>query len=130
MKAASSPTRFVCTFSDEGCWVELRDDSGTSVSPERWIATATPFEVPQAAHLVALAEDGRAETSAEGIFLPSATVAALSDVVGESAESSPTGSIRARASCEGYSERSIVSVRDPLVPPRWPPTIDRRGSRR
>jgi hypothetical protein len=78
MKGASSTTRFLCTFSDEGCWVELRTGL-VGVDPSSWVANATSAELPQAAHLVALAQDGKADPSSEGIFLPASTVASLSD---------------------------------------------------
>jgi hypothetical protein len=78
MKAAPSLTRFLCTFSDEGCWVELRDGQ-RGLDPASWVAAATSAEVPQAAHLIALSNDGKGELSSEGIFLPVATVAALGD---------------------------------------------------
>src|ERR1700733_12208634 len=74
----SSQTRFLCTFSDDGCWVELKE-SQAGLDPAEWVKNATASELPQAGHLIALAEDGKATRSQEGIFLPSATIASLSD---------------------------------------------------
>lgn len=78
MKVMSNPTRFLCTFSDDGCWVELKDTRG-GIKPADWVTSATAVELPQAAHLAALADDGKATASDEGIFLPSAAVAGFSD---------------------------------------------------
>jgi hypothetical protein len=71
-------TRFVSTFADDGCYVELVEN-GEGISPQRWTEAATGYELAQASHLLVLAGDGKGIVSDAAIFLPNATIASLSD---------------------------------------------------
>jgi len=77
MNGANS-TRFVTSFSDEGCWIQLIDVEEI-IPPSTWTSVATPRELLEASHLLSLSRDGRATEGADGVFLPNATIATLGD---------------------------------------------------
>lgn len=70
--------RFVSTFGDDGCFVELVEN-GEGIPPAQWADAAAGHELAQASHLLALAADGKADALDAAVFLPNAAIAGLSD---------------------------------------------------